>query len=351
MNGQYTYTEIGTQGDVWQETLAAFVGLEGDLRRAWTAVSPKQLIFIGCGSTHYLSQTAAALFQSLTGVAARAYPASELILFPEQVLGDAESSLLVAVSRSGTTTETLTAVNKFRQQGGTAVWTITCYPHSPLGQAADLVLSAQAAQEESVAQTRSFTSMLLLAQAMAASLGGLDLAPLHRLPDMAHVLIAQAEPLAAELGRNMEMERLYFLGSGFQFGVAGEAMLKMTEMSLTPSQSFHVMEYRHGPMSMATEEALVVGLLSPAVFPHEHQVLLEMGELGAHTLALNPTTAVTGAEFHVNLPSDLPDWAYPVLYLPPLQLLAYYRSLAKGLDPDNPPHITAVIYLDTAVIE
>jgi glucosamine--fructose-6-phosphate aminotransferase (isomerizing) len=231
------------------------------------------------------------------------------------------------------------------------VWTITCYPDSPLAQAADLVLPAEAAQEESVAQTRSFTSMLLLAQAMAASLGGLDLAPLHRLPDVGRALIAQSEPLMAALGENTGMARLYFLGSGFQFGAAGEAMLKMTEMSLTPSQSFHVMEYRHGPMSMATEEALVVGLLSPAAFSHEQQVLLEMGGMGAHTLALNPTTAVTDAEFHLNLPADLPEWAYPILYLPPLQLLAYYRSLAKGLDPDNPRHLTAVIYLDTAVFE
>ncbi len=349
MNGQHTYSEITSQPDAWQDALAAFAGLEEELRQQWTAVSPQQLIFIGCGSTHYLSQTAAVLFQALTGIPARAYPASELILFPERTLQDAAGSLLIAISRSGTTTETLTAVNQFQQRGGTAVWTITCYPDSPLAQLSDLVLPAEAAQEESVAQTRSFASMLLLVQAMAASLGGYDTAPLHALPDIGRNLIAQAEPLMAELGGDTSLERLYFLGSGAQFGIANETMLKMTEMSLTPSQAFHFMEFRHGPMSMATEKSLIVGLLSPAAFTWEHKVLLEMAEMGAHTLALNPTTAVTDTEFHINLPPDLPDWAYPILYLPPLQLLAYYRSLAKGLDPDNPRNLTAVIYLDTAV--
>lgn len=351
MNGQHTCSEITTQPDAWQDALDAFAGLEGELRRRWTAVSPQQLIFIGCGSTHYLSQTAAALFQTLTGIPARAYPASELILFPERTLRDAADSLLVAISRSGTTTETLTAVNQFQQRGGTAVWTITCYPGSPLAQASDLVLPAEAAQEESVAQTRSFASMLLLAQAMAAALGGYGTAPLRALPDLGRDLITRAEPFMAELGRDTDRERLYFLGSGAQFGIANEAMLKMTEMSLTPSQAFQFMEFRHGPMSMATERALIAGLLSPTAFAHEHQVLLEMADMGAHTLALNPTTAVTGAEWQISLPADLPDFAYPILYLPPLQLLAYHRSLAKGLDPDNPRHLTAVVYLDTAVFE
>jgi glucosamine--fructose-6-phosphate aminotransferase (isomerizing) len=148
----------------------------------------------------------------------------------------------------------------------------------------------------------------------------------------------------------LEIERLYFLGSGYQYGIANEVMLKMTEMTLTPSQAFHFMEYRHGPMSMATEQALVTGLLSPQVFTHEHQVLKEMAQMGAQTLALNPTTAVPQTEWQINLPRQLPDWAYPVLYLPSLHLLAYHRALCKGLDPDNPRNLTAVVHLDTATL-
>ena len=116
----------------------------------------------------------------------------------------------------------------------------------------------------------------------------------------------------------------------------------MTEMSLTIAQAYHFLEYRHGPMSMANEEAAIIGLLSPAVAVPEQQVLAEMAAKGATTLSLFAESD------DIMLPAHLPTWAYPLLYLPPLQLLAYYRAVSKGVDPDNPRHLTAVVHLDMA---
>ena len=343
MNGQHTYQEITSQTAAWEDALAAFAQVAPTLTTAWQTLNPNQVLFIGCGSTHYLSLTAAALFQQATGISARACAASELLLFGKTMITDPTRTLLVAISRSGTTTETLTAVSRFQQQGGAAVWTITCYPDSPLAHLSDIVLPTVAAQEQSVAQTRSFASMLLVAQALAAHLGGGDWTLLHDLPEYGRNLIAQTEPIMQELAARQELTRFTFLGSGPQHGIASEAMLKMTEMSLTVAHTFHFMEYRHGPMSMATEEAAIIGLLSPTAAAHEKQVLDEMAANGAITLTLSP-----GGD-EIGLPANLPVWAYPVLYLPPLQLLGYHRAIAKGLDPDNPRNLTAVVYLDTAV--
>ena len=156
--GQHTFAEIMSQPTVWAEVLAAFHD-DGQKRvqTAWSTLKPQALLFVGCGSPHYLAQTAAAIFQDLTGIPAVARPASELLLFPSQTVAYPEHTLLITISRSGETTETIEAVRRFRQVGGLAVWGITCYPDSTLPKSCDLTLLAEAAQETSLAQTRSFS--------------------------------------------------------------------------------------------------------------------------------------------------------------------------------------------------
>ncbi|MCI0398963.1 MAG: SIS domain-containing protein, partial [Chloroflexi bacterium] len=280
------------------------------------------------------------------GIPANAAPSSELLLFPEQKIAAPESTLLVAISRSGTTTETLQAVSRFRKMGGPNVWVISCYPQSELAQCGDLTLLAGAAHEQSVAQTRSFSSMLILAQALAAAVAGEDVTALAALPGRLSSLLENTAGLFETLGQRIDLERIFFLGSGYQYGIANEAMLKMKEMSLTDSEAFHFMEFRHGPMSMATKKALIVGLFSEGVRAHEERVLSEMMALGAHTVGLN---ASPSSDYEYNVFFDnhaVPAWALPALFLPPLQLLAYHRSISKGLDPDNPRNLEAVVSLD-----
>jgi glucosamine--fructose-6-phosphate aminotransferase (isomerizing) len=348
--GQQTLAEISTQPEAWADALQAFEALQGELKKNWSALRPQRALFIGCGSTHYLSLTAAFLFQGLTGVPARACPSSEIMLFGPQVMPDPGRTLLIATSRSGTTTETLMAVERFRQLEGQAVWAITCYPDSPLAQAADLVLPAQAAQEQSVAQTRSFTSMLLLAQLLTAALAGnaAMLERLHRLPQALNDLAGRLGHLPQRLGIDLEIERFYFLGGGPLYGVASEAMLKTKEMSLAHAEAYHPLEFRHGPMSMVNEHTLVVGLLSDAGLAEELRVLEEMQRLGARILVLAEDGSALASwqpETVIELQSSLEEWERGLLYLPVLQRLAYHRALAKGLDPDRPHNLTAVVTL------
>ena len=344
--GIHTLAEIRSQPSVWAKTLGEFEQQSPSLIQAWRDRPPHQVLFIGCGSSYYLAQTAACLFRSRAGIPSRACPASELFLFPEQVLADPEETHLVAVSRSGTTTEVLLAVEQFRRRGGVAAWAITCYPESSLAQMVDGALAASAAQEKSLAQTRSFTSMLLLAQALAASLGQQETAVLARLPEVGQELLAETDALAAGIGDRPDLNQFFFLGSGVLYGLASEGMLKIKEMSLSHSESYHFLEFRHGPKALVNPQSLVVGLLSAEAYAHEYPVLREMGQLGAETLALAPQATTGAMTYAVAFDSGLPDWALPVLYLLPLQLLAYYRAISKGLDPDRPRHLQAVVHLD-----
>ena len=104
-------------------------------------------------------------------------------------------------------------------------------------------------------------------------------------------MVADYEPLARSLGSDRSLERFTFLGSGAYYGLAAEAMLKMKEMSLTPWEAFHVLEFRHGPKSVISHGACVVGLISDRAAAEELKVLAEMRKLGATTIAVVESAA------------------------------------------------------------
>lgn len=336
--GQYTRAEILSQTEAWAQALdvvhASPLPKAGDY---------EMVLFTGCGSTYYLSLAAAALYQELTGRAARAVPAGELLLNPQTVVGRDTTSpyLLVAISRSGTTTETVKAVEKFKNEKRGDVVVITNYDEV-LSRSADVNIVIDKGQEESVAQTRSFASMCVAVTAFCAQMAGRgDLAEaMKKLPVIGNSVIGKYEAYAKELGENLNFDRFYFLGSGIRYGLACEVNLKMKEMTLTHSEPFHFLEFRHGPMSMVNKNAVVVGMLSDVNRVHEAKVLAEMRELGGTVTSLGEKDA------DIQFESEIPESVRSVLYLPVLQLMAFYRSLAKGLNPDRPTNLTAVVKLD-----
>ena len=331
----YTYQEIKSQTESWAQAL--------DVTRAASlpkAADYEQVVFTGCGSTYYLSLAAAALYQELTGRPARAVPGSELLLNTPTVLTNAKT-LLVAVSRSGTTTETVKAAQKFKDEQRGEVVVITNYDEV-LSRSADFNIVNDKGQEESVAQTRSFASMFVAASAFCARMAGRDdlLESMRGLPAAGDRLMNRYESFAKSLGENLDFDRFYFLGSGSRYGLACEVNLKMKEMTLTHSEPFHVLEFRHGPMSMVNPKAVVLGLLSDANRVHEAKVLTEMKALGGTVISLGEEDTDIAFE------SGVAESVRGVLYLPVLQLMAYYRSVAKGLNPDRPSNLTAVVKLD-----
>ena len=336
LENYHTYNEIKSQTEAWAQALdvvhASHLPKAGDY---------DMVLFTGCGSTYYLSLAAAALYQELTGRAARAVPAGELLLNPQTVVRDNISHLLVAISRSGTTTETVKAVEKFKAEQRGDVVVITNYDEV-LSRSADVNIVIDKGQEESVAQTRSFASMYVAVTAFCAQMAGWgDLVEAMKpLPVIGKLVMSKYEAYAKSLGENLNFDRFYFLGSGIRYGLACEVNLKMKEMTLTHSEPFHFLEFRHGPMSMVNENAVVVGMLSDANRVHEAKVLEEMKELGGTVASLGEKEA------DVQFESEIPESVRSVLYLPVLQLMAFYRSLAKGLNPDRPTNLTAVVKLD-----
>jgi glucosamine--fructose-6-phosphate aminotransferase (isomerizing) len=346
----HTIQEITTQPTAWADALADVQAKTEPLQSLFAQHEFGEVIFIGCGSTYYLALAAAQIFQQLTGIRAWGLPSSEPLLFPQTSYGPQET-LLVAVSRSGETTETVRAVRSFSEEQGTPVVGITCYPRSTLAREAARigpVLVARQGQEKSIAQTRSFASMLVAAQGFAGVVKNSlpYVTSLEGLPLIGNWLLQERAGLARQLGEDMALQRFFFLGSGPNYGLACETMLKMKEMSLSYSEAYHFLEFRHGPKSMVDESSLVVGLISEGAREQEVAVLKEMQGLGATILALADYEFGLEDFAHVvAFKSGTSDWARGVLYLPLLQLLAYHRAMTKGLDPDHPAHLDAVVRL------
>lgn len=345
--GQHTYEEILSQPESWGQTVARIAQLTPQIEQLWRQRAWRQVILTGCGSPYYMSLAAAALFQGLSGMPCRGAPASELWLNPAANYPAQGDTLLIAISRSGQTTEVINAVQAFRAARRGAVVTIVCEPNTPVSGLGDLQIELPWAREKSVAQTRSFASMYVAASSLAAICAGRDdlIAAIGRLPEIGSRLIGEYGARCQAIGANLDLERFYLLGSGLRYGLACELSLKMKEMTLSHSEPFHFLEFRHGPKSMVNERTLLVGLLSSQNARQEGLVIREMKELGAQTLVLAEEEGLAPADHPVAFGSALPEEARGVLYLPLMQLAAYGRSLAKGLNPDAPTNLDAVVRL------
>jgi glucosamine--fructose-6-phosphate aminotransferase (isomerizing) len=362
--GRYTLNEIGTQGDSWRGGLRAAEAVPEGALTMLAEAGCGGMLLMGCGSTYYLAQALAPWVTQVLGVAARAVPSSELALGDGWTLATGHRPLVVALSRSGATSETAMAV-RLAKERGCRVAVVTCYPDSELAALADVTVALPEGQERSFAQTRSFAGMLVATQMLVARMGssaacsqtegagcvalGEELA---RLPSLAGEAVAAADALAQRWA-DAGWDRVSYLESGMRYGLAGEAMIKMKEMALATAEAFHTMEFRHGPMALVDERHLVVALLSEAMGRYEEGVLADLCERGARVVALGPQRPVYADAYAAWLPmgGDLSELSRSVLYLPFLQLLAYYRAMAAGQDPDRPRNVVMAIRLTGTAME
>jgi glutamine---fructose-6-phosphate transaminase (isomerizing) len=352
--GKHMHAEILSQPEVWRQTLNAMAAnprLEEICERVTTDV---EWLFIGCGSSYYIAQAAAATFTSL-GLHARAIPASDLLLYPALVLDHrGRPQMPVLISRSGRTSEVLQAGELLEQQRGIRTIGITCSADQPLEKLARSTFSLLAADEQSTVMTRSFTSMLLALQYLGAKV-----AHNAALREALDALPAQMAGLPQEMEQKIrsfvdgpEFSDYVFLAQGPLVGIANECTLKVMESSSSYAQSFRALEFRHGPKSMVSREVLTAFLLSEDGYDAEVEMLEEVKELGGATIAIGNrlnARAKKAADVHIELGLSLPEIARLVAYVPCGQLLGLYTGLKKGLNPDEPRNLSRVVILNSAV--
>lgn len=294
--------EIASQPDSWRR--AARLASAGDTTSALPTAG-ERIAVLGCGTSWFMAQSYASLREQAGHGVTDAYAASE---FTDTLLRTRGYDRIVALTRSGTTTEVIAALTDLRGRIRTTV--ITADPTTPVMELADRNVVLDFADERSVVQTRFATSAVTL---LRAHLG----LPVEQSIADAEQALAQDLPDGA-----LERRQFTFLGTGWTVGLANEAALKMREASISWTEAYPAMEYRHGPMSI-TDDSSVVWFLGPPP-PNLYDQTAKLG-------------AIVVAE---------PD-RDPLAELIRVQRLAVGIGAAKGLDPDNPRNLTRSVVLPT----
>lgn len=336
MAGEDTLREIKVQPVVWAEVIGLVSRQTKDLEAMLHSTGG--IILTGCGSALNIAFAAAPILQRFAGVVARAIPAADLVQFPEACLPADGKSLVIGISRSGETTETVYAVRMAKERGCPTL-ALTCFP-STMSREAQAAIILTCCQEKSICTTNSVTGMVL---ALQLALGGRQTgfrAQLERLPEIGEHLIGKAMELGEGFGKESAIAKYAFLGSGPLYGIARECQLKLKEMTLLPSDSYPLMDYRHGPKSNIDQGMLMTMLCSTVGGDWERECADELMQYGGRLLAIGDGSFSGGHTHRLDLASGLDDYARPILYLPLVQTMAVYKAISLGMDPDRPQNLS-----------
>lgn len=285
----------------------------------------KSYAVVGCGTSFYLAQAIAAALNAQS-IAAVAVPGHEWVIRPQNYAIGPVS--VIAVSRSGESSETVQAV-RASQHRGSKVIVLTCEPSSTMAGLADITLVAATHPDEGIVMTASASLLLLLGLQFA----GVEL-DLPALCDMAEATLSDMQ--TANLERFGERQHLVFLGGGALHGVACEGALKSQEMSRTVTQVFHPLEYRHGPISLADDNMGVVMLYGADDAAAEAKVIAEIQALGPYIIGV-------GGPGDLTVSNPASSALRGLVALPALQLLGERLAVMRGLNTAAPRHLTKVV--------
>jgi glucosamine--fructose-6-phosphate aminotransferase (isomerizing) len=346
--GSNTLGEIYRQPEDWRHCLDMLDKTDFDRLLGDKHPRDHKWIFVGCGTSFHLAQAAADTFRALLNVSVHAVPASEVLLSPELELPEGSAVFPVLISRSGRTSEVLQVAEMLRQRS-IEFLAVTCDANE-LGELSARTLRLPVT-EKSIVMTSSFTSMLLALQYVAARFAGEStfVEGLRALPSaLSKLLPIHGERI--EQFAQTPIANAAFLAQSALYPIARETALKVMESSSTYAEFFHTLEFRHGPMSIVSEEVLIGVLLSEKGYTEESSVLLEMKQLGGRTLAIAnhiSSEVDRAADLAIELNLAIPELAQLVVYLVWGQLLGVHLGLHKGLDPDFPRHLSRVVTLNT----
>jgi len=316
-----------------------------------------KIVIVACGTSYHAGLVGKFLLEALAGLPVEVDLGSEFRY--RDPLVD-EKTLLVLISQSGETADTLAAMREGRKKGAFAL-TICNVVGSSLVRQAEGVLYTHAGPEIGVASTKAFTTQLvalyLLALYLGRQLGSISaeqsreaIAELVRLPKKMEAALGQ-DRLIREIARDHVNARDFlYLGRGINYPIALEGALKMKEISYIHAEGYPAGEMKHGPIALIDEHMPVVTIVAAhgVVFEKMLSNLEEVKARRGKLLAISDTAArelVAKVDACVSVPSSSPFLA-PILFTIPLQLLAYHVAVFRGTDVDQPRNLAKSVTVE-----
>ena len=354
--------EIFEQPRVLHDTLEGRIGRSQVFEQAF-GVNARGILdqveavtLVACGTSFYAASVARYWIEDLVGVPCNVEIASE---FRYRKIAVTPNNLFVTISQSGETADTLAALRIAKEVGYFATLTICNVPTSSLVRESDLALMIQAGTEVGVASTKAFTAQLtdlMLLTILVGRRHGLDREAESQLVAALHALgpqVDEALKLDREIRRVAEAfidrHHALFLGRGTMFPVAMEGALKLKEISYIHAEGYPAGELKHGPLALVDDDMPVVAVapndeLLEKLQSNLQEVRARGGELfvfAAEGSGFKPEPGVTV----ISLPHVDPILA-PIVYVVPLQLLAYHVAVLKGTDVDQPRNLAKSVTVE-----
>ena len=316
----------------------------------------QQIYIVACGSAYHVGVAAQYVIEELAQIPVRVELASEIryrrMLF-------APNSLVIIVSQSGETADSLAALREAKAHGVKTL-AIVNVVGSTIAREADHVFYTLAGPEIAVATTKAYSTQLIASYILSIEFarvrGMIDedraaelIAELQTIPDKIEKLLEDKERIQWFAAKQMNAQNMFFIGRGIDYAVSLEGSLKMKEISYIHSEAYAAGELKHGTISLIEPGTLVIGVLTQQdLYEKTVSNMVECKSRGAYLMALTTYgnySIEDCAEFVIYIPKTDPLFAASLAVIP-LQLMGYYVSVAKGLDVDKPRNLAKSVTVE-----
>ena len=316
----------------------------------------QQIYIVACGSAYHVGVAAQYVIEELAQIPVRVELASE---FRYRRMLFAPNSLVIIVSQSGETADSLAALREAKAHGVKTL-AIVNVVGSTIAREADHVFYTLAGPEIAVATTKAYSTQLIASYILSIEFarvrGMIDedraaelIAELQTIPDKIEKLLEDKERIQWFAAKQMNAQNMFFIGRGIDYAVSLEGSLKMKEISYIHSEAYAAGELKHGTISLIEPGTLVIGVLTQQdLYEKTVSNMVECKSRGAYLMALTTYgnySIEDCAEFVIYIPKTDPLFAASLAVIP-LQLMGYYVSVAKGLDVDKPRNLAKSVTVE-----
>jgi glucosamine--fructose-6-phosphate aminotransferase (isomerizing) len=302
----------------------------------------RMIYFTGSGTSYHACIAANYMVSSVTDYLSSTLPASEFSAWTGRTKHQS-GTWLIAISQSGESRDVIDAVRSAKLSR-MRVLAVTNDAQSRLAKLADFSIASQAGKEEAVTATKSFTATLLATYEFITALTKRDEleTELQELPNLVDETLRSCEKKCRKLASKFRNREFFFLlGSGANYASALEGALKLKESCNLYAEGFATREFLHGPMQLVDRRTPI--FILQREFSDELSELTDrFKRLGAPTIIVGPHTAVSESDT-IEIAGGVNEMFQPLTYVIPLQLFAYYSSISRGLNPDQPTKLKKVV--------
>lgn len=349
----YMLKEIMEQPAAIRRTLSEIIGETGRLKFKGLHMTRAEInaldhvVFVACGSAYHVGAVGAYACEQLFKRHSQAVIASEFRYMHPHL---DEKTLVIIISQSGETADTLAAM-RIAQEKGAKVIGIVNVENSTIAQECKNVVLTKAGREIAVATTKAYSAQLAVVYALAIRLAEADGAisrreaadlveELKAIPDKIEAILSEPEKIKPFADTADRSGYICFIGRGVDYCAAMEASLKLKEISYIPCEAYAAGELKHGTISLIDKESLTVALC--CVDELKSKTISNINEVKARN---GRTITVSSEGGDITVP-DAPDLFMPMLEVIPMQLLAYYTALKRGCPIDKPRNLAKSVTVE-----